>query len=544
MRVGPFLRSPDSLVEDPRVVCYVLNTTVSSKLLSPARKRPGGRGASLASTLMLVAVLVTLSFALAGVGVSNLSFTTRLESLEHGRALSESVIALATDHLRTDVTIGTPANRGGLLEMRPRTGPGRALLTFDPLLAARHSIPCSTNNLAGDVAVPGWGRAVPPASAHLVGCATVGGVTRNVEILLQMPAFPYAVAAGGNLRSNGNLLVGSVPEGADPTTLDEEELGPGNLLSNAPGSSSLVLGPNSRVTGDLRAGGEVLVDPRGSRVGGQVKQNLAPVNLPRLDVRDYDPVAQGRSQVRHLAMDELSDPALIGFVRRQGDLRIRDGLALDNGVLFVDGDLRIDDGVHGVGAIFVTGDTVLHGGSSLASDNQVALVSGGDVQIVGGPNSHFQGMLYSDRDFRATQVMVLGSLVARGSVVLNGVTLIQAPQATALDLVPGGMSELALPGGYRIPVRFDNPTFTVQNPLTLESQSGLTNEEAINRVMLVVEQVAGAAAVPTRDEVDAALRALVQSPPPAPVDPVQLDLSRFLPFEQRMKITLWRQQQE
>ncbi len=495
---------------------------------------------------MLVAVLVTLSFALAGVGVSNLSFTTRLESLEQGRALSESVVALASDHLRTDVTFGTPANRGGVLEMRPRIGPGRALLTFDPLLAARHSIPCSTNNLAGDVAVPGWGRSVPPASSHLIGCATVGGVTRNVEILMQMPAFPYAVAAGGSLRSNGDLLVGSVPAGTDPTTLDlrfEEELGPGNLLSNAPGSSSLVLGPNSRVTGDLRAGGEVLVDPRGSRVGGQVKQNLAPVSLPRLDVRSYDPVAQGRSQVRHLAMDELSDPALIGFVRRQGDLRIRDGLALDNGVLFVDGDLRIDGGAHGVGAIFVTGDTVLHGGSSLASDNQVALVSGGDVRIVGGPNSHFQGMLYSDRDFRATRVMVLGSLVARGSVVLNGVTLIQAPQATALDLVPGQMSELALPGGTRIPVRFDNPTFTVQNPLTLESQSGLTHEQAISRVMLLVEQVAGAAAVPTRDEVDAALRALAQAPPLAPIDPVQLDLSRFLPFEQRMKVTLWRQQQ-
>ncbi len=87
---------------------------------------------------MLVAVLVTLSFALAGVGVSNLSFTTRLESLEQGRALSESVVALASDHLRTDVTFGTPANRGGVLEMRPRIGPGRALLTFDPLLAARH----------------------------------------------------------------------------------------------------------------------------------------------------------------------------------------------------------------------------------------------------------------------------------------------------------------------------------------------------------------------------------------------------------------------
>lgn len=496
---------------------------------------------------MLVAVLVTLSFALAGVGVSNLSFTTRLESLEHGRALSESVVALATDQLRTDVTFGTIANRGGLLEMSPRTGPGRAILTFDPLLAAQLSIPCSTNNLAGDVAVSGAGRAVPPASAHLVGSATVGGVTRNVEILLQMPAFPYAVAAGGSLRSNGNLLVGSVPAGTDTTSLDlrlEDDLGPGNLLSNAPGSSSLVLGPNSRVTGDLRAGGEVLVDPRGSRVRGQVKQNLAPVSLPRLDVRDYDPVAQGRSQVRHLAMDELSDPALIGFVRRQGDLRIRDGLALDNGVLFVDGDLRIDGGVHGVGAIFVTGATVLHGGSSLASDNQVALVSGGDVRIVGGPDSHFQGMLYSDRDFRATHVMVVGSLIAQGSVVLNGVTLVQTPQATAIDLVPGGLSELALPGGYRIPVRFDNPTFTVQNPLTLESQSGLTHEEAINRVMLVVEQVAGASTVPTREEVDTALRGLVQAPPPAPVDPLQLDLSRFLPFEQRMRITLWRQQQE
>lgn len=503
------------------------------------------RGTSLASTLMLVAVLVVLAFALVSVGVSNLNFTTRLDTLEHGRALSESVIALACDSLRLDPTFGTVANRGGVLDMKPRTGLGSARLTFDPILAVQLGIPCSTNNLEGSAAVPGWGRPVPAGTVHLIGCSTVGGVTRNVEILLEQPAFPYAIASGGTLESSGNLLVGALPEGSDPTVTDLEPDGlqPANLLSN----DALVLGPNSMITGDVRAVGDVTIDPLGSRVGGQVKVHSSPVTLPQLDLSSYDP--QGRSDLQQLSQSQLSSPVLVGWARRQGDLDIQDGLVLDQGVLFVEGDLTLSGGVHGVGAVFVTGKATVRGGSRLASDNQVALVSGGDMRLqAAGPrdSSYFQGMVYAGGDFRANQVTMLGALVARGSVKLTGVDLVQQPESTRMELQPGALSQLSLSEGqsvYRIPVRFDSPTYSVQNPVTLELQSGLTRDQAVDRVLLVLGQIAPQASIPRLD-VEAALDAVASAPPASAQDSLQLDLSKFLPFEQRMHILMWKQKPE
>lgn len=498
---------------------------------------------------MLVAVLVVLAFALVSVGISNLNFTTRLDTLEQGRALSESVIALACDSLRLDPTLGTVSNRGGLLEMKPRSGLGRARLTFDPLLAASLEIPCSTNNLSGSAAVPGWGRPVPAATVHLIGCSTVGGVTRNVEILLEQPAFPYAISSGGPLKASGNLLVGALRTGADPTEvdLDVDALQPADLLSNDGGTDSLTLGPNSIITGDVRSAGDVTIDPLGSRVGGEVKSHSAPVTLPQLDLAQYDP--QGRSDLQQLSQSRLSSPVLVGWARRQGDLDVQDGLVLDQGVLFVDGDLTVNGGIHGVGAVFVTGDTVLKGGSRLTSDNQVALVGGGEVRLQApGPpdSSYFQGMVYSGGDFRANQITVVGALVSRGSVRLNGVNLVQRPESTRMDLEPGALSELTLSEGqsvYRIPVRFDSPTYSVQNPITLELQSGLTRDQAVDRVLLVLGQIAPQAQVP-RSDVEAGLDGLASAPPPSPQDTLQLDLSKFLPFEQRMHILMWKQQPE
>lgn len=513
------------------------------------RKFAGGN--SLASTLMLTAVLLTLAFALAGVGVSNLSFTNRLDTLERGRALSESVIALASDSLRTNADFGTAANRGGLLEMLPRSGPGRALLTFDPALASQLKIPCSVNNLTGTAAVPGWGRPVPPASAHLVGCSTVGGVTRNVEVILQVPPFPYAISSGRSLKSSGNLLVGALPPGADVMTADlsEDGLQPANLLSNGSGPGSLALGPNSIITGDVRSAGEVSIDPLGSRIGGQVKHHSDPIDLPRLDLSDYDPVRQGRSNVRELTDSRLSNPALVGFVRRQGDLDVRDGLVLDNGVLYVDGNLDIKGGVHGVGAIFVTGDTTVKGGSNLASDNQVALLTGGAVKILGGgpkDSTFFQGMMYSEGDFHANSITIVGALVAQGDVKLTGSTLVLQPEAAKLEMSPSAMSELTLTDGieiYRIPVRYDAPTFTVQNPITLVVQSGLTRDQAVDQVDLVLDQIAPSNKVQPAD-IQAAVDSLRSSPPSPSQDRVSVDLSKFMPLEQRIRIVLWRQKEE
>lgn len=119
---------------------------------------------------------------------------------------------------------------------------------------------------------------------------------------------------------------------------------------------------------------------------------------------------------------------------------------LDDAVLYVNGDALIRGGIQGKGAIIVNGDLTLDGASSLQASTQLALVSQGDLRVSGnGRNSSFfQGLIYTEGDFYAEDVTLVGAFAANrqnvsptepGSRVrLKDSRLVQYPEYATFDL--------------------------------------------------------------------------------------------------------------
>jgi len=123
------------------------------------------------------------------------------------------------------------------------------------------------------------------------------------------------------------------------------------------------------------------------------------------------------------ALDERMEgetTTLSGFSRYRGTdhdgrpLVVDGSLRLDGAVLYVDGGLVVKGGLEGKGALFVTGAAAVEKGARITSDNELALVAGGDVTLTGTgrDRSAFQGLVYAGGDFRAEQITLLGSFVA------------------------------------------------------------------------------------------------------------------------------------
>ncbi len=164
----------------------------------------------------------------------------------------------------------------------------------------------------------------------------------------------YCIASSGAVSVNGPMLVAGVKEfsGTLPAQLD-----PGHMAGN--GNVALV-GPSTVVTGDVKAAGTVS-QGGGVSVEGQVEQRHSAVVLPSIAVESYDPGASNPA-ARHL---DPNYPGLTvdGLARREGDLVITvSGLELNNGLLFVRGNLVVHGGVSGTGAIICTGDVHFDGG--------------------------------------------------------------------------------------------------------------------------------------------------------------------------------------
>ena len=107
---------------------------------------------------------------------------------------------------------------------------------------------------------------------------------------------------------------------------------------------------------------------------------------------------------------------LNGANRHEGDLSLEGGLTLDAALLFVNGNLTVNGNVTGYGTLVVTGDVTIESGVALQGATQVALLSGGSVDMQGaGPSSTvINGIFYARNGISAHEMTVLGTLVAGG----------------------------------------------------------------------------------------------------------------------------------
>lgn len=387
------------------------------------------QGAGLPTTLMVAALMLALGFTVVAVGFNHLNVSARLSNAQVANNLAESVISKAIEEVIVDETFGTSSWTGSSkVEVTFAANPDAlGVLTFDAAEADTLEISHSTNNLASDTSAAGDdGRQVPPEAVHLVGVGTCNGVERRIEAVVHVPRFPYGVASSGPIVSNGGLLVAEV---ADASVLDagypipNDELLPGNIATNSTVGSLAVdfdtgLGPID-ITGDLQsASGATLTDAGGKTlsdiVGGETRLGASQVQLPDVDIVSYAPDPTNPDVTMLSNSTETTPITVSGLTRRDGNLTIFNQLDLDGGVLYVDGDLTITQGVKGKGAIIATGKIEITGNSSASSDNRAALLAGGNIKLVGSSKdaARIEGLVYTEGDLLAQDITLSGVAVA------------------------------------------------------------------------------------------------------------------------------------
>lgn len=408
------------------------------------------RGASLLAVMALSMVVVTVLLVVGSVSTARLTLAGRSRGESLATYAAESAIARATAALLEDRTPSKNLQPDDTY-LEDKEAGWSARLTWK----TDKGIPYSTNLWDTDKSVTGWnGYAVPGRSLHMVAVGKCRGVERVVETVLHIPPFPYVIASSGTVNSDGGLLVTGVADAKDVSlqngvvSIPKEKETAGHVASNGTGDPALVLGPDTEVTGDVRAAGKINLDPA-ALVRGEVRPEVDPIGIPKLDVRSYDPAT--RPGVQHLDNEEYPNSTytdrlkLEGFVRRAGNLEVTSrGLEMKGAVLYVDGDLEVRGPIEGKGALIVTGDCTLHGGAKLSTDNEAALVVGGDVTINGdGKQSTFVGLVYTEGNFTAEDITLVGAFVANsvssaGSAMrMNRVNLVSVPSKTEFSWEPG-----------------------------------------------------------------------------------------------------------
>lgn len=386
------------------------------------------RAATLLTTLFVVSLLLVLSLAISSVSVSQLHFTNRQIQGRRALAAAEAVLALAIDRVISNESYGVQNLAAENLEVEVEGAIG--YLTFHDGTARQWEVPRSTSNKPNTDPMTGWnGAPIPAQSIQLVAVGKAGGRTKTVEAVLQIPDFPYALASSGPIVSDGGLLIGGVETVDQAISGLRANLLPADLTSNDPGRA-IRLNGQADISGDLRAVGAIELGPQVT-LRGELQEGGDPVRLEQLDVTSMIPPNSAPYVATHA-------PVVRGAQHfNQPQLTIRGGLTLDEGIFYVNGDLTVHGGVAGQGALLVNGDVEILDGVALAAENQVALVTAGDVTIRGNGSqgSFFQGLVYTEGDLVAEDVTLLGAFVAnRQSTAIDPGSRLSLRDARAVHL--------------------------------------------------------------------------------------------------------------
>ena len=305
--------------------------------------------------------------------------------------------------------------------------------------------PYSTNNLVGNTKKTGWnGAAVPPGFCHLVAVGHHHGLEVIREAMVKDPPYPYSLASAGQIDTE-QVEVFGLPAGKysslgpnDTLVIDDADKEPSHIVSNSTAGGAdkaVTLGVDTKIAGDVKASGEIELDP-GAVVQGLVLQQSDPQNLPNVSVEAYDPEGEPDKYNWTGAPGPDGRPVLVGRARHQGDLTIGD-LDMAEGLLYIDGDVTITGTVRGKGAIVATGKITVTGSMNAQADH-AALVAKGDIKIHGnGPNSsRFQGLVYSEGSIDIAHTTIMGAAVSKdsaGVAKLEDVKAISVPELTKID---------------------------------------------------------------------------------------------------------------
>lgn len=400
------------------------------------------QGIGLAAVLIMALVLGTLLTTLIGANTSTLAVVRHSEGSQLAQSAAESLIARAIYELKKDPSFGCDDDDDGsvsCISFSSKTSDsGQAQMTFSTTEAVELGIPVSVNNLENAESVLGPdGDLIPARTARISAVGTFGSERRTVVMDLHIPPYPYAVATDGTFESMGKLTLSGL-------SADTGEEIPGHLMANSTSSSALSLGTETHISGDLVSAGGIVYDKSDEsiKIDGEERSNSKPADVPKIPIADYDPRTMTTpGTVTTLGSSFYGSPTLEGKVLREGDLMISGEMNLDGALLFVDGDLEINGELSGRGAIVTTGQLLINGTQSLTTDNELALLVGGDLSIHGrGVNSSkLEGLIYSEGNVEVRDSTIQGTLISRSNggttpqVVLERVNMVHDSKAASFE---------------------------------------------------------------------------------------------------------------
>ncbi|MCA9779971.1 MAG: type II secretion system protein [Candidatus Eremiobacteraeota bacterium] len=434
------------------------------------------RGLTLGTTLLVVMIVFILALTVVAATFSQMMVLSKDENKEQARLIAVSTANLAIEKIISDEDFGTEAR--SVVSYHPEGYPESTagLVVFDPDGDPEGDETYSINNLNASNSKEGWsGRRVPKRSVHIISIGTHAGTEVKVECFLRVPPFPYAVAASGPILSLGGLTVGGLPSGAwdggARPSLSPNDLGPGDMLSNSTSDPSITLGTQTLITGDVQAARSITTNLEETVILGEMRANADEAEIPEIDIELFEPGADAQELLPDDEGEVDYDEAVfIGYIKHHGDLQLTGGVELQGALVYVDGNLVVEGGVKGTGALIATGNLTIQGGvSELTGESEVALLAGGDLNLLGsGPaGDFFRGLLYAEGSLTVNQITLVGAAIVRGAegvetqVNLNDLTLIHDPDAADVQvslLGPGGSGNILTLYGVPNHVHIGNDT--------------------------------------------------------------------------------------
>lgn len=390
------------------------------------RVRTGG--SSLLITIFFLASLIFGVFILSMVSTQSTLFAGKkhIGQIQAQNAAQTLISQVLTKFEEGDFSYST--------DIEVETGISSAFLTFD----SESGKPYSTNNLTESASVSGWNNTIVPGNAcHLVAVGENNGQKVAFEVMIFLPEFPWAIASNGVIQGNDMEVAGVsyseyVNTGLRDGSLDDDEVGKSNLLSNAQGSS-IVLTGSSRVRGNAQTRGRIQLSGS-SQIDGKREENQ-PERVLTIPKR----AAQYAPDPSDTQLFDASVSNINTLFRARNNEVVNRDLAFEEGFLFVEGDLEINGNVSGYGVIVALGDITINGSVSNSEGDLLALVSGRSVELNGSGQdlSFFKGLVLAEGSFKARDITLLGSVVTldqAGTVELERVRSVSANDITKLDL--------------------------------------------------------------------------------------------------------------
>lgn len=332
-----------------------------SKKISP-------RGFALITALWVIVVMIILSTALIATSTNTLFLAGNYKTRKQVTTLAECGINEAMAHLINDRTWGSDSstslpdiNTPDPLKKLPELS--NYYLTFDKTRKYY-----SVNNLSSPLPEPGYrGRTVPPYTANLICVATVGRVTRVIDVFVQ-PAndTKCAILAQNNILLNLNGHV----------NFSSENSGNPMIHSNSDPNVGSNINLNSGITAPF------LRDSRSSLISSSVTQIDIPVMVfpADMDSTGDKPLVMPRGTYSKLNDNNYS---FHDEYKVNPDITIGEGTL--PGVSVKDGKLVISKNQIISGTVTINGDLYFESGSylQLTNDNNYSTWGGNESVALG-----------------------------------------------------------------------------------------------------------------------------------------------------------------